>query len=72
MPPEPVALLVKPLAGCVSPAESVSQPAGTRPDRAAPATTDTIGQSGLAWQFSCEAWPLMVRVIWWALRDRRA
>ncbi len=27
--------------------------------------------AGFTRQFSCRCWPLMVRIIWWALSDRR-
>lgn len=28
--------------------------------------------AGFTRQCSCRCWPLMVRIIWWALSDRRA
>lgn len=70
MPPEPVALLVKPLPGCTGPARGALRVAEAVPEHGTAAFTHAPDQPGLVWQFSCDAWPFLVRIIWWALRDR--
>jgi hypothetical protein len=40
--------------------------------RIAEANSRRDSSVGFTRQFSCRCWPLMVRIIWWALSDRRS
>lgn len=40
--------------------------------RIAEANRRRDNSAGFTRQFSCRCWPLMVRIIWWALSDRRS